>query len=108
MGQSYEEVAAAVGVSVRTIRRWMLEPAFADALRVTDHDFLRQLARSLNQASTQALQTLIDVTTNENASDGVRVRAASEILKHRAVFFDLMTLADRVEALESAVYEGIP
>lgn len=102
-GGTFEQAATAAGVSERTLARWRNDPAFVDALNLLDTDHLGQLARSLTVASHTALEVLIKVMTNEKTRDSVRVRAAGEVLKHRAVFADLLTLADRLAALEERI-----
>lgn len=100
-GADYNRAAAAAGVSPRTLKRWRADPRFNAELRQSDSDQLASTARILNAASYSAVVMLITVLNDPKASPGLRMRAASDILKHRAAFFELLTLENRVSALEA-------
>lgn len=100
-GADYTRAAAEAGVSVRTLKRWRADPLFMAELRDTDSEQLASTARLLNAASRNAVAVLITVLNDEKAPIGLRMRAASDLLKHRASFFELLTLEQRVTALEA-------
>lgn len=100
-GADYRRAAAEAGVSVRTLKRWRADPLFMAELRDTDSEQLASTARLLNAASRNAVAVLITVLNDEKAPIGLRMRAASDLLKHRASFFELLTLEQRVTALEA-------
>lgn len=102
-GDGLTEAAQAAGVTERTLYRWRQQPVFIDALRQADDEMLSHLARALNAASRDALAVLVGVVRDEKAAPGVRVRAASEILKQRAAFYELFNLADRLAELEGEI-----
>lgn len=102
-GADYTRAAAEAGVSVRTLKRWRADPLFMAELRDTDSEQLASTARLLNAASRNAVAVLITVLNDEKAPIGLRMRAASDLLKHRASFFELLTLEQRVTALEAQI-----
>lgn len=99
-GQSYGDAARTAGVSERTLRRWRLDPQFAAEIRRADSEQLGEIARVLNGASRTAVDVLITIMTDGRASKALRLRAAVEVLKHRAALFDLTTLSERLDELE--------
>jgi hypothetical protein len=103
VGESYEAAATVAGVTVRTIYRWRHDPDFIAGLQAADADHLAGLARSVNGAAHDALDVLTNVMQDASQPAGVRVRAASEVLKHRAAFYELLTVGDRLTALEQAL-----
>jgi len=100
-GESFAVAAAAAGVTERTLRRWRGEPAFLDALRAADSDQLTETARQLNAAGQRAVAVLVGILDSPSTAAGLRLRAASEILRHRGAFFELTNLAERLDALEA-------
>lgn len=102
-GKNFDQAAKAAGVSLRTLHRWRATPGFASELRTADSEQLLTAARALNVASQDAVSTLIAIMHDQKASSGLRLRAASEILKHRASFFELLTLEQRIAILEQQI-----
>lgn len=95
--RSAAEAAERVGVSKRTVRRWLADDTFAEAVRDAGRAAARQAATQLLGAQQRAVATL--VAALDDAAGAVRVRAASVLLEagRLAVGDDL---AERVEALE--------
>jgi len=105
-GQGLEKSAIAAGVSLRTLHRWRKRPEFAAGLRAADADHMSQTARILNAASSGAIMLLLTVMNDKDTAMIIRLRAASDILKHRAAFYELVTVSGRLDALENAVFQG--
>lgn len=99
-GASIKAAATAAGVHDRTIYKWRQKPEFIAALRAVDAENLKELARQLTAASLDAIGVLASVMNNKATDPSTRVRAASEILRHRAAFYELANLTERVDALE--------
>lgn len=102
-GQNFDQAAMAAGVSVRTLHRWRATPEFAAELRTADSEQLLAVARVLNGASQDAVSTLIAIMSDSKAGPALRLRAAGEILKHRASFFEMLTLEQRITILEQQI-----
>lgn len=107
-GRNFDEAAKAGGVSVRTLHRWRATPEFAAELRAADSEQLLTVARVLNGASQDAVTVLLSVMNDKDAKPDLRLRAAGEILKHRASFFELTTLEARLTDLEGRLKELNP
>ena len=107
-GQDFERAAEAAGVTVRTLHRWRSDPRFMAELRAADSEQLGEIARVLNGASRDAVTVLMGVMNDAKAKPDLRIRAAGEILKHRASFFELTTLEARLTDLEGRLKELNP
>lgn len=102
-GANHDAAAAAADVSPRTLYRWRRDPVFMAGLREADSDALGEVARVLNTASRTAVDMLVSVINDPKSSPGLKVRAAGEILRHRAVFFEAMTLSEDVAELRERI-----
>jgi len=92
------EAAASVGMSERTLRRWLRDPQFAADHRAAQREALDFAIAGLKQATGVA-------TLRRNLTAGVpsvEVRAATEILSQTARWQELDELAERVKALEES------
>ena len=84
-GLRWVAVAAEVGVSERTLRRWCQDPEFSaelDAARAVCRDAALDL---LSARSRDLAQVLVDVATDPTASPAARVSAAREGLSRLGV-----------------------
>ena len=95
--RSAAEAAERLGCSERTVRRWLTDEAFTEAVKDAGRAAARQAAASLLGAQRRAVSAL--VAALDDPAGAVRVRAASVLLEagRLAVGDDL---AERVEALE--------
>lgn len=79
-GKTWVAVAAEVGVSERTLRRWGQEPAYKEGLE-SARTACREAALDLLVArSSDLAQVLVDVAMDTDASPSARVSAAREAL----------------------------
>ncbi len=101
-GADNAAAAAAAGVTERTIRRYLEKPRVVAALRAAEQEKLGGLARQLTGASEKALAVLVEVLEDPAGvySASARIRAAALVLQHRAAFYELVDLSDRLAALE--------
>ena len=102
-GGTNESAAIAAGVSDSTIRRWRKLDVFNQTLVAQENEQLVALSRRLSTAATLAVNLLIEKL--EARSDTHQIRAASELLRARKEFGELVTLADRISALEERMAE---
>ena len=94
------EAATSVGVSEKTLRRWLQDPDFAAEHRAAQRQAVDLAIAGLKQATGEAVATL-----RRNLTVGVpsvEVRAATEILSQTARWEELDELAERVKALEES------
>ena len=92
--------ANVVGISEKTLRRWLQDPDFAAEHRAAQRQAVDLAIARLKQATGEAVATL-----RRNLTVGVpsvEVRAATEILSQTARWQELDELAARVKALEDS------
>ena len=94
------DAASAIGVSEKTLRRWLQDPDFAAEHRAAQRQAVDLAIAGLKQATGEAVATLRRNLTSGMPS--VEVRAATEILSQTARWQELDELGERVKALEEA------
>lgn len=101
-GGTIADAARAADRTERTIYRYLQEPHVTAALRAAEQEKIGELSRKLTGASDKALDVLIDVLDDPAGTykAGAKLRAAALVLQHRAAFYELSELADRLAALE--------
>lgn len=102
-GQSYEDAAEAAGVSKRTARRRMTEPAFRAEVDALRSDMLARAVGRMAGLVDEAAETLRDVMRDPDAPAGARVSAARAVLQLGADLRERLELAERVQALEVTI-----
>lgn len=83
---------------------WVLRrrPRIATAVRRTSDDILASAAHQAATAVTDALRVLLDLMTDEQVSDGVRVRAAVAVTDIAVKLREAWELDERIARLERA------
>ena len=106
LGQrSVEDAARTVGISTRTLIRWMKQPEFDAAYRQARRDAFAQATARLQQASGTAVSVLVKVMIDGSAPAASRVRAADCILGHASKAIELEDIEARLAELERSVEE---
>lgn len=103
-----EEAARAVGVTPKTLLRWMKLPEFQAADREARRAAFAQSIARLQQASSAAASTLLKVMVDPSTPASTRVRAAESVLTHAAKAIEIEDLDARVTALELAAESNRP
>ena len=85
-----------------TLLRWVKDPEFDAAYREARRLAFRQSVARLQQASSDAVSTLLKIMVDPNAPASTRVRAADSILDHSAKAIELEDVEARVTELERA------
>ena len=93
--------AAACGVAYRTACRWMTQAAIHAALIDAEGDALSEVTRGLLRLSSEAVATLGGAMSDGAAAAGAKVRAADIVLTRLLQLRELVTLEERVTALEA-------
>jgi hypothetical protein len=97
---SITAAAKTVGVTDRTLRRWLAEDGpFKGAVRQARADMLTHASARLAAACSAAADTLVELLDSE-VRDEVRVAAARSILASAAKAEEVDNLAARLEELE--------
>jgi hypothetical protein len=95
-----EAAAATAGVSSRTLRGWLAQPAFAAAYRDARAALLERVTGHLLRTCVRAVQTLEAELGGERAAD--RIRAATALLAHARSNAAELDLEGRIRELEQA------
>jgi hypothetical protein len=97
---SVPNAAASVGISTRSLYRWLDEPAFRLALNTALDKSIDAAARGLVGLTEKAIKVVGTVLDNEQLHPATRLRAADLVLSNMLKLAELRTLAQRVAALE--------
>ncbi|HPF44458.1 MAG TPA: hypothetical protein PKV15_07140 [Syntrophomonadaceae bacterium] len=97
------EAAKKAGIGETTGFRWLQEPAFQDQYREARRMAVSQAISQIQQASTEAVQTLRTVMADEEAPPASRVSAAKAVLEMSLKAVELDDLGRRVEKLEESI-----
>lgn len=89
-------------VSLRTLTRWLADPAFQEALAAAEADLLAVTTRQLLSSTMAALGVVGTIMTGDGPP-GVRLRAATTWLDQARTWFETKTLEARLQALEAEV-----
>ena len=98
--RSVEEAARACDTPVRTLYRWLQEPAFDAAYRAARRKAYGQAIARLQQGSTAAATTLLKVMVDPNTPASTRIRSAESGLTHEAKALEIKDLDARLSELE--------
>src|SRR5690554_94218 len=100
-GATTDQAAAEAGVTSRTVRRWLADPAVSAEVRRLRADLLNQVVGALSDAAVDAVHTLRDALGAD--SENVRVRAAQTILTALVSLRDATEVTERLTAIEDAL-----
>ena len=99
---SIPKAAAAVGVTDRTLHRWLQEPAFKAAYRNARRDAFSQAIAMTQRYAPLAVNTLAKVMTDPAAPTNAKVSAAAAVLRFGREGIELEDIETRIAALERA------
>ncbi len=100
--RTVEEAARVIGVSTKTLLRWMKEPEFDTAYRAAKRAAFGQSIARLHHLSSAAVSTLGKVMLEPGTPPATRVRAADSVLNHTIKAIENEDIEARVSALERA------
>ena len=98
--RTIREAAVKARIGERTAWRYLSEGAVKAAIARRQDAILAQVTGGIVADMSEARQVLVDVMRSLTAKDSDRIRAAGLILDCGLKLFELLTLADRVTALE--------
>lgn len=102
---SLEAAAKSANVSVSSLRRWRLEPAFAAAYRQARFALLDASTAKLRNAASSAVDVLQAAMEDKEAPYSVRIRAAQVILEGAYKSAELEDLSERLDQQEKQIAE---
>lgn len=97
-----QEAAQAAGVGERTVYTWLKERTFADAYHEARAAAVSQAIARLQQASSEAVDTLKGVMTSPDSPAPAKVATAKTVLDMALRGTETMELLRRVKELEQA------
>jgi hypothetical protein len=98
---SIAEAAKDAGVTVRTIYRWLGEPAFKQALTQAEDQAINAATRRLVGISEVAVAVIASIMADRNVTASTRLRAACAVLENLLKLVELRNLSERIAALEA-------
>ncbi|HBQ26326.1 MAG TPA: hypothetical protein DD791_08030 [Syntrophomonas sp.] len=98
-----QEAAAKVKIGTTTAFRWLQEPDFQREYQEARKQAVSQAIAQLQQATTHAVATLVEIMSDQEATPASRVSAAKTVLEMSMKAIELDDLANRIERLEQAL-----
>lgn len=95
-----KEAAEVVGVNPATLYKWMAQPEFEEAYRKARHRAMGEAIARLQQASSEAVDTLRDVMGDQEATPASRVTAARAVLELGMRGTEIEVIEVRLKQLE--------
>jgi hypothetical protein len=92
-----------VKIGTTTAFRWLQEPDFQREYQEARKQAVSQAIAQLQQATTQAVATLVEIMSDQEATPTSRVSAAKTVLEMSMKAIELDDLATRIERLEQAL-----
>ena len=100
--RNLEDAARAVGISAKTLLRWMKEPEFDAAYRAAKRTAFGQAIARLQQGSSAAATTLLKLMLDPATPPSTRARCSESVLSLANKAIELENIEARVAALERA------
>jgi transposase-like protein len=95
-----KEAAEVVGVNPATLYKWMAQPEFEEAYREARHKAMGEAIARLQQASSEAVETLREVMSDQEATPASRVTAARAVLELGMRGTEIEVIEARLRKLE--------
>lgn len=95
-----DKAAEAVGVHPSTLRRWLRQPGFREALLQARREVFSQSMGRLQHAAQPAVTMLMRIMADTNTPASVRVRAIDTILSQAGKALEFEDIEGRVSLLE--------
>jgi transposase len=93
------DVAKSVGVSERTIYRWLSDPIFKSELIKTHSIMLGEEVRKLSNLQEKATEIILSIASNSK-NETTRLRAAMFLKSHYLKIWDIVQIEERLTSIE--------
>jgi transposase-like protein len=103
---SMEKAAEAVGVHPTTLRRWLRQPEFQEALRQARREKFLQAMGLLHLGTGAAVAHLMKLMRDPNQPGSTQIRAIDSLLNRVAKAIEIEDVLARITALERTVAGG--
>ena len=97
---SIRAAADSIGVSERTLRRWMKTEEFGTMLTERQRELSQALHRGIIAKAQNAAAVLSEVMSDAENPPAARVSAANSLLNHAGRAIETIEILTRIEALE--------
>lgn len=95
-----KRAADAIGLSEKTIRRYLAKPTFRDAYVKARREAFGSALQRLQEAAGIAVQALVEIAADEAAKPADRLRASNSILDFGIRGAELLAFSERLARLE--------
>jgi hypothetical protein len=102
-GRTKSQTAATVGITPRTLSRWLADPTFNAALTTAADTALTNAAHRLAGTLDDAVNVLAEVMAKNDARDQDRLRAAGLVIHRGLDLIQQKQLVERIAALEARI-----
>lgn len=101
-----EQAAQAAGISPRTIRDYLQDPAFLREYEQQRAQLVVNATAQLQKSLSAAVAALRDIIESEKSSDSARIAAARILLDHGLKYSELCDLYQRLATVEATLRQG--
>ncbi len=102
ISKSIVDASKKVGVTERTIRRWLKDDRFQEVYKSVRHQIVRYAIGNIQASIEKAVTTLCEIMADPDATTSSRVSAAKAIIDNGLNTFELENLEARIQALEDS------
>ena len=92
--------AKKVGISARTMRRYMADLEFYEAYQQAHARLVEDATKRMQRGLSSAVDTLQEIATDQDAGKTARVAAARSLLEQALRYTELSDIMSRIEKLE--------
>lgn len=96
------EAAAMCGLTDRTLRLYLADPAFYAEYRRRKRQLVSEATKQLQASYQSAIKALRDIVESEESSEGARISAARALLEYGTRFTETNDVLTGMEELEEA------
>ncbi len=100
-GMTHSDAGDTAGVSERTVRRRLEDPAFNDRLADAAAAYVDRLTKQLTRLAPSAIETMSTLMLAPDTPPAVRLRASAYLLSATRVWRDATEVEDRLRSLET-------
>lgn len=89
-----------IGISTRTMRRYMEDPEFSEAYKKAHAQLVEDAAQRMQRGLSAAVDTLHEIATDPEAGKTARVAAARSLLEQTLRYTEISDIMSRIAKLE--------
>jgi hypothetical protein len=99
--RTHRDAATACGIGLRTLQKWLTEPAFAEAYARAKRELIDGTTSELRNHGTKAVATLARIASDTESPAAAQVSAASRILEFLYRSHEDEDISARLDKLEA-------